>query len=160
MARNTRQTRPSAAPTSPQGNENANPWATLTVESAPPVTRESKNGNRLEGTPFVQWLTDSRNAKEARRIGPVSEKQGKDAEQLLRLAAKQIGSGVKIKVSPAGSGKVTVTFQASERKHFAESTRGQCQECGKTVVVRKKDGMISPHGPRDNRCSGSEQPPA
>jgi len=159
MPRNTRNTRTApSAPSAPSAP--ANLWESVTVQSAPPVTRESKNGNRLEGTPFVQWLTDSRDSKEARRIGPLAEKQGKEAEQLLRLAAKKIGSGVKIKVAPAGNGRVTVTFQASARKQFAESQRGTCQECGKSVVVRRKDGKISPHGPRDNRCSGSEQDPA
>ena len=155
MARNTRTTRTtSTAPAESNG------WDSVSVETAEPITRESKNGNRLEGTPFVAWLTQSKNDGEARRIGPVSADKGKEAEQLLRLAARQLGTGVKVKVKDAGNGNVTVSFQASQKKQFSGSARGTCSECGKTVVVRKKDGMISPHGPRDNRCSGSEQPPA
>ena len=36
---------------------------------------------------------------------------------------------------------------------------GKCRVCSATRQLHNKDGTIHKHGPRDNPCSGSHQPP-
>lgn len=140
-------------------------WSNLSVEDAPAITTQRVSS--LEGTPFVQWVTTAQQTPDsAKRLQPMSGENAATAITMLRLAAKQVGTGIKFKVTDSKGSKVkdigtaksdvTVSFQAKEKRAYSAPKRTQCPVCHKDVMV-SKDGKVSTHGPRDARCTGSKQ---
>lgn len=72
---------------------------------------------RLEGTPFEQWVRDSREAGTARKVALPSQDDAKKVAYLLRLAAQKLGLGVRIPqpFKTDESGRVVVIFQGKDR---------------------------------------------
>lgn len=163
MAGQTRVQMPQGGKPAEKPDDKAGFWQHLSVEDAPPIKREGGGrASMLDGTPFVGWLTELNGNRETARRVVVPTDKADDAEALIRAAAKRVGCGVKVKrEKPTKDGRVGVLFQAAEKRSHKPPKRGTCPVCGKSgIVVRAKDGMISPHGPVKNRCKGSEQAPA
>lgn len=146
------QNRPgSAAPAN--GAKEPFSWQNLTVEDAPAV--HTSRASQLDGTPFVAWLRESRDGNTAKTLRVGSADRKKAAVHMLRLAAKELGCGVKF----GKTSDDTVHYQAKAKRDYTPPTKGTCGACGKTIVTRKADGMLSNHGPRDKRCAGSGKAP-
>lgn len=74
-------------------------------------TRESK----LDNSPALQWLKDSKAKGEAMSITVDTEAQSNTLINTLRQAAARLDMGVAIKAVPAGEGKTAVNFKAKDK---------------------------------------------
>jgi hypothetical protein len=69
----------------------------------------------LDGTPFVEWMTDSRKRGVAKAV-TVPESAEKQTVYLIRQAAGRLDCGVKVVADQPSGGKVTITFQAKDKR--------------------------------------------
>lgn len=132
-------------------------FGTLEVREAPALTKETVNS--LAATPVPGWVREARAAqqagKPASRSVTVPGGSASQVENLLRLAAKQAGHGMKVhhwqdgkrivdatKVNKAKP--VEVRYEPRDAKKFAPYEKTECPRCGKTVT-KTKDGTIRKH---------------
>ena len=71
----------------------------------------------LDGTPFEQWITETRASGTAKRVTVPTDEAAKRVVYLLRLAARKLGAGVRIPTpyETTNDGQVRVTFQGKDR---------------------------------------------
>lgn len=103
-------------------------YSQLTAEDAAPV--KGQRSHLLEGTPFVGWLRESYDAFQAGspkgKAVTVPEAAAKQTTYLIRMAAQEVGCGVRVLVDEPQGGRVRITFQAkAKRAKLTDEQRAQ-----------------------------------
>lgn len=95
-------------------------YSALTASEA--VMPKSERGGILDGTPFVDWMKESRAQEKAKSV-TVPSAAVSQTVYLVRQAAARIGSGVKIVADKPKGGNVKITFQARDKRKVASGPR-------------------------------------
>lgn len=117
-------TKPAATPNRPAAAPAAAPARTRVTKPVIDYTKlaaadtELPKGTRssaLDGTPFVEWMQDSRKRGVAKAVTvPVAAE--KQTVYLIRQAAQRVDCGVKVVADQPVSGNVKITFQAKDKR--------------------------------------------
>lgn len=85
------------------------------LDAADATLPKGTRGSVLDGTPFVAWITDSKDRGVAKAVTvPVDAE--KQTVYMIRQAAAQIDSGVRIVADQPNGGNVKITFQAKAKR--------------------------------------------
>jgi hypothetical protein len=92
----------------------------------------------LDGTPFLEWLTDSRDRSVAKAV-VVPQAAVKQTTYLVRQAGKRLNVGVRIIESkPDAKGQVRVSFQAKKKRATKEEAEAARQAKATATTAASK----------------------
>jgi hypothetical protein len=138
----------------------------IAVKDAEPI--KSARAGRLAGTPFVMWLTTSRDENKAKEIGPLPASAEKDTIYLIRRAAEAIETGVRVSSRKDDAGNVFVTFQSKPKRATLtpEQRKERDEETARKRAAReakreaKKADAIKVHAQKEAVHSAAPGKPA
>jgi hypothetical protein len=90
-------------------------FSNLTVTNVEPAAIKHTRKSKLEDSPVLDWLRDSKANDQAKSVTVDNEAQATTLVNTIRQAAARLEIGVAVKVVPAGDDKVAVNFKAKDK---------------------------------------------
>jgi hypothetical protein len=103
----------------------------VTVESSKAPLRSRREGNSLDKTPFVAWLTASNENDETKAIVVPNGEAVRQAKYFIRAAGTRLGLGARIVETELDNGQTRIEFRAQPKR--ARKSKGDTADS--TVVT-------------------------
>jgi membrane protein involved in colicin uptake len=98
----------------------------------------SQRSSRVDSTPLVQWMTDSRDRNVSKKLNPIAnDKETVEATvRLVRDAAKRVGCGVRVQYDPQ---TLTLRFQAKAKRVNLTADERKARDAAKAEAKAKRE---------------------